>query len=152
MLLRQRPFRRAIGAALAAAATVACSSGTGPGDDRLASFSVAAAGSPEGRKLGATSPPTVRVSEGRIEVVGIALTPNPCYDVSASTARDGQRITLTLRARANSAVCIQPLGGLAYRAAIADLAPGTYHLSVVHPYTEPDWKAGEVLARDVTVP
>jgi len=125
---------------------LACSSTTGPADVSHPEF-VAALANTAGAPSNATSPPTVHVSPGRIDVDGILPTPTPCYDLTAELGRADRRLTLTVTARDRGGVCIQVLANFAYAAKLDGLESGLYQLTVEHAYED---ARGEI-RRTVTV-
>ena len=127
-----------------------CASLTSPDRERPP-FRVGLVNSPEAPE-GATSPPTVRVREGGLEVLGIISTPYPCYDIDASLERDGRRLAITVTARGQNVMCIAVLGAFAYSVDVGDLAPGSYRVTVAHTYPGTGWPATEVLDEVVAVP
>ena len=133
----------------------ACSSSTGPSPDPGLHFVAVHRNAPEAPDW-ATSPPTVRVSSGRIDLAGIIGTGSPCQDLRAESDRDGARLTLTVVARSQNVPCIAILGSYAYTAALDDLAPGAYQLVVEHAWEDHGgvrWRAPEiVLDQAVAVP
>jgi hypothetical protein len=132
-----------------------CSSSTEPSSDPGLRFVAVDRNSPQAPDW-ATSPPTVRVANGRIDLAGIIGTGDPCYDLRAESDRDGQQLTLSVVARSQNVPCITVLASFAYTASLDDLAPGTYELVVEHAWEDHGgvrWRAPEVvLDQAVTVP
>ena len=133
---------------------LACSSSTGPRGEPHVAFTAVDAVSPDAPDW-ATSPPSVRVSAGRIDVAGLIGTGNPCYDLRAETDRASHRVSLTVIARQRDVACIQVIARFAYLATIDGLDAGSYELVVAHAWEDSRGTRREtqqVLARTVTVP
>lgn len=113
---------------------LACSSTTEPRGPRV-DFTAVNAVSPDAPDW-ASSPPSVRVAPGRIDVAGILDTGAPCYDLRAETDRGARRITLTVIAREQNDACIRILASFAYRATIDGLAADRYELVVAHAWED----------------
>ena len=128
-----------------------CAASTAPDPERPA-FAWGHVGSP-GAPEGATDPPTVRVREGGLEVLGIITTPHPCLDVSAELERDGRTISLAITASSDRLeLCIGVLGRFAYAADVPDLEAGSYRVVVTHVIPNSGWPTVVALDAEVVVP
>jgi hypothetical protein len=128
-----------------------CAASTAPERERP-EFDWGHVGSP-GAPEGATNPPTVRVREGGLEVLGIITTPHPCLDVAGELQRDGRTLSLTVTASSDRLeLCIGVLGHFAYAADVSDLEPGSYRVIVTHVIPNSGWPTTEVLDAEVEVP
>lgn len=137
---------------LALVLALGCASSTEPRRLYRPEFRAAPTTSPDA-PAGATRPPTLRVSAGTIEVLGIIDTPDPCEDLRALVSRTGLQLRLTVTARSQG--CVVPMvGSYAYAALVEGLAPGEYALDVTYAYEQPGARTrkGSVLAYLVTVP
>lgn len=141
---------RLTAACIALLLLAACGSSTSPERERPP-FSVGLVNSPEAPE-GATNPPTVRVREGGLEVLGIISTPSPCHDIDASLERDGRRLAITVSARGRNVFCIAVLGAFAYSVDVGDLDPASYRVTVAHTYPGTGWPTTQVLDEEVAVP
>ena len=100
---------------------------------------------------GATSPPTIRVQNGRLEVLGLIGTGTPCYDITAATLAADGTVRVEVTAAAQPVVCIQVLASFAYRVE-ASLPAGPQRIVVTHAYKLEDGSTREVIVvRDTTV-
>ena len=110
----------------------ACSSDFGPGLGSGTELPVELhllSGPPNGEP----GAPTVVASRGEIAVTGRIVANTPCQDLSATAERDEQgKLVLTVTATARNVICVQSLGAFSYTATVRDLAPGTYHLVLIH--------------------
>jgi hypothetical protein len=111
----------------------ACSSDFGPasraGTEQPVQLRIDASGSANGEPR----TPTVASSSGEITVTGRLIASNPCQELSATAEWNEQgELVLTVTATAQNVICIQSLGGFSYTATVRNLAPGAYHLVVVH--------------------
>jgi hypothetical protein len=88
---------------------------------------------------GATTPPTVRVAQGRVEIGGQLTTPDPCFDLSAAFVDSNRELRVMVNAAKKPGLCATVIETFAYRATIVNLLPGDYSLEVVHvrPNAEP---------------
>ena len=88
---------------------------------------------------GTTIPPTVRVSPGRIEILGQMVTPDPCFDLSAAFTNASHELRVLVNATKRPGMCATVIETFAYRATIVNVAPDDYSLEVVHalPNTPP---------------
>jgi hypothetical protein len=141
---------RSLLALLSLALLASCSSSTAPARE-LPDFAVGPVGSPDAPD-GATSPPTVRVTDGRMKVLGIVSTPSPCYEIGAGLERGGHTLAIEIVAQDQHVVCIGVLSAFAYRVEVADLAPGDYRVTVTYRYPETGWPTTTALDETVTVP
>jgi hypothetical protein len=133
--------------------TVSACSRSGVGRDvelTEPAFKVAPAES-ESAPEGAVSPPSVRVSPGHFEVLGLLSTPNPCQDIQASLPQVGAALTVTIQAHAQPGVCIQVLGRFAYQVT-EDIDPDTYTLRLTHTYPDTGWPDERAFQGSITVP
>lgn len=80
---------------------------------------------------GATAPPTVRVDAGRLIVLGIIGTPNPCHDLDAEWVAQDATAMVTVRASPRDVFCVAVLGTFAYRFE-RELPAGTRRILVAH--------------------
>jgi hypothetical protein len=128
-----------------------CAASTAPASERPA-FDWGQVGSPEAPE-GATSPPTVRVRPGGLEVLGIITTPSPCLDIAAAVERHDRTLSLTITASSDRLeLCIGVLGHFAYAADVPDLAAGEYRVIVRHVIPNTGWPVETVLDTEVEVP
>ena len=128
----------------------ACSSSTSPERERPP-FSVGPVDSPEAPE-GATNPPTVRVREGGLEVLGIITTGHPCHEIDAMLQRDDRSLAITIVAVAEDGPCFTVIANFAYAVEVDDLQPGSYRVTVAHSYENSGWPTTEVLDEVVAVP
>lgn len=97
-------------------------------------------------------PPTTAKGERRgIQVEGTMATPTPCYHLAAAADREGQVITLTVDARAESDDCGETPGTFTYHVNVGGLPPGAYTFRVLHAYRGGEWPHAWALERPVTV-
>ncbi len=141
---------RLTAACLSVFLVASCGLSTSPERERPP-FRVGLVNSPEAPE-GATNPPTVRVREGGLEVLGLISTPYPCYDIDASLERDTRQLAITLTARGRNVACIAVLGTFAYAVDVDDLEPGSWRVTVAHTYPGTGWPTTEVLDEMVDVP
>ena len=142
------PMLRLTAACFSLLLLAGCGSSTSP---EQPAFVVAPAQSPEAPE-GATNPPTVRVREGGLEVLGTLSTPQPCYDFDASLERDGRRLAITVTARGQGGGCIDVIAYFAYAVNVDDLEAGRYRVTVTHSYPGTGWPTTQVLDAEVAVP
>jgi hypothetical protein len=140
--------------------TAACSGafGTGPGagDKQPVVLRIDAAG------LDSTDPgtgelrtPTVATDSKQIIVKGRLSAGNPCQRLSAVAEwSEPGKLVLTVTAVAENVICIAAIAGFSYTATVQDLAPGAYHLVVVHATEAAGRQRHEsrVLETDIVVP
>jgi len=88
---------------------------------------------------------------GTVTVRGTIDTPNPCYALSGTAAREGSTLTLTVTARSNAEVCIQSIGTLGFDATLRGVPPGSYTLRVVHSYGGTGWETKTAMTQQVQV-
>jgi hypothetical protein len=88
---------------------------------------------------------------GTVAVRGTISTPNPCYALSGTAAREGSTLTLTVSARSNAEVCIQSIGTLGYDATLRGVPAGSYTLRVVHTYVGTGWETQTAMTQQVQV-
>ncbi len=88
---------------------------------------------------------------GTVAVRGTISTPNPCYALSGTAAREGSTLTLTVSARSNAEVCIQVIGTLGYDATLRGVPAGSYTLRVVHTYAGTGWETQTAMTQQVQV-
>ena len=128
-----------------------CAASTAPEVERPA-FEWGHVGSPAAPD-GATDPPTVRVREGGLELLGIITTPHPCLDVAAELERVDRTLTLDVSASSDRLeLCIGVLGRFAYAADVPDLEAGRYRVIVRHVIPNSGWPVETVVDREVDVP
>lgn len=96
--------------------------------------------------------PQVRVSEGRIDVLGHFRTNTPCWSLASRVERSGSTIVLTVTAMESAVdVCAQVITVRPYEARIAPLAPGVYTMRVMHEWSNGSQKPERVLETQVKV-
>ena len=88
---------------------------------------------------------------GTVAVRGTVSTPNPCYALSGTAARDGSTLTLTVTARSTAEVCIQSIGTLAFDATLRGVPAGSYTVRVVHTYGGTGWETKTAMTQQVQV-
>jgi len=133
----------------ALAALAACGS-PAAATPELSSFVAVPAGS-LGAPTDATSPPTVRVSAGRIEIFGLIDTPDPCQLLTAEFTRSSQDLHLRVSTRSTGGACILILGRFAYTAVIIGLPAGVYNFDVTHTYPDTGWPTSVVVTQSAKV-
>lgn len=127
-----------------------CGSSTSPVRERPP-FSVGLVHSPEAPE-GATNPPTVRVREGGLEVLGIITTGHPCHEIDAVLRRDDRSLAITIVAVAEDVPCLTVVANFAYAVDVDELQPGSYRVTVTHSYENSRAPTTEVLDEVVAVP
>lgn len=132
---------------------LACDSGvSGVADSkRLTPGFVAVDAKSTAAPAGATNPPTIRVSRGGIEVLGLISAPDLCQEVRGAIDRQAQVLTVTITAKAQLVVCAQAVGTYAYRVA-GDVPSGTYTVKIVHAYELSGWPTKIALQSTVAIP
>lgn len=129
----------------------ACATSTSPQPEDVP-FVVAPVHGP-GAPAGATNPPTVRVRDGGLEVLGIISTPSPCHDIDAELRRDARTLAIVVSARDDgSEACIAVLGEFAYAVDVDDLEAGAWRVVVTHAIPGTGWPTTTVLDAEVEVP
>lgn len=111
--------------------TTACSGafGTGP----LVEIPVELHIDSTGLASGNPAAPTATAAPGKITVKGQLITGDPCQDLNAVAGRNERGdLVLAITAVERNVYCVAALGSFTYTATVRDLAPGTYHLVVVH--------------------
>ena len=98
---------------------------------------------------GTTTPPTVRVSPGRIEILGQMVTPDPCFDLSAAFTNANHELRVMVNGTKRPGMCATVIETFAYRATIVNVATGDYSLEVVHAL--PNTPAASAVKQTVTV-
>jgi hypothetical protein len=88
---------------------------------------------------------------GTVAVRGTVSTPNPCYALSGTAAREGSTLTLTVTARSTAEVCIQSIGTLAFDATLRGVPAGSYTVRVVHSYGGTGWETKTAMTQQVEV-
>jgi hypothetical protein len=88
---------------------------------------------------------------GTVAVRGTISTPNPCYGLGGTAAREGSTLTLTVTARSTAEVCIQSIGTLAFDATLRGVPAGSYTLRVVHTYGGTGWETKTAMTQQVQV-
>jgi len=88
---------------------------------------------------------------GTVAVRGTISTPNPCYALSGTAAREGNTLTLTVIARSTAEVCIQSIGTLAFDATLRGVPAGSYTVRVVHTYGGTGWETKTAMTQQVQV-
>ena len=97
--------------------------------------------------------PQLRVSEGRVDVLGHFRTNTPCWSLASRLQRSGNVITLTVTAlEATAGACAQVITVRPYEARIEPLTAGRYTVVVVHEYASGSPKPEEVLRQELVVP
>jgi hypothetical protein len=126
-----------------------CSSGTAPGVESL-SFTAVLTRDPAAPR-DASYPPTVRGREGRVEVLGVITTSNPCQEVTGRVSRTGRNVRLTVTARSLPVFCFAVVATFAYTAVIDGLAPAVYAVEVFHAYENTESEPARVFVGAVSV-
>ena len=75
----------------------------------------------------ATTPPTVRVSQGRVEILGQLMTPDPCFDLTAAFTNANRELRVMVNATKRPGMCATVIETFAYRATILNLHQATTH-------------------------
>jgi hypothetical protein len=88
---------------------------------------------------------------GTVDVRGTVSTPNPCYALSGTAAREGNTLTLTVTARSTAEACIQSIGTLAFDATLRNVPAGSYTVRVVHTYAGTGWETKTAMTQQVQV-
>jgi hypothetical protein len=113
--------------------TTACSGAFGTGPGSRAEVPVELRIDSTGLAAGGSRVPTATAAPGQITVKGQLVAGNPCQDLNAVAGRNERgELVLAITAVAQNVICVAALGGFTYTATVRDLAPGTYHLVVVH--------------------
>jgi len=154
-------MRRLLAPLILVPALMACSMNT-PGDSGTGSGTPASGQSPTQPTGG---PVTVELTQrepggapdgatggtGTVAVRGTISTPNPCYALSGTAARDGSTLTLTVSARSTAEACIQSIGTLAFDATLRGVPAGSYTLRVLHTYGGTGWETKTAMTQQVQV-
>jgi hypothetical protein len=73
---------------------------------------------------------------GELFVLGHVMTPSRCYKLDFELGRNGQRLSLRIKATASTTPnCDQTAGAYRYTLAIYNLKSGAYNLQVIHDVT-----------------
>lgn len=98
--------------------------------------------------------PVLEVEErrGGFAVDARLSAPDPCRTISAELQGTGSEVVIEVEIRPTSGGgCLQIIGTFAYEAVVDGLAPGAYHLQVIHRYPSTGWPTATVLDRQVQV-
>lgn len=79
---------------------------------------------------GATEPPTVTASRGRLDVLGLIDLGTPCHELDAGLLQTGATLLVTVRVTPVGEVCVQVVDQFAYRTWIEGLPSGAYQVVV----------------------
>jgi hypothetical protein len=129
--------RRFLVSVLALAGAAGCASTPAVSNTNARFDFVAAPASAASAPSGTTAPPTVRVSQGRVEILGQLVTPDPCFDLSGAFTNANRELRVLVNATKRPGMCATVIETFAYRGTIADLPPGDYTLEVVHSAPNP---------------
>jgi hypothetical protein len=100
---------------------------------------------------GATTPPTVRASQGRVEILGQLMTSDPCYDLSATFTNVNRELRVQVNATKRQGICAMVIETFAYRAVIEPIPAGDYSLEVVHALPGSSTPTSSLIKQSVTV-
>lgn len=84
----------------------------------------------EDAPAGATEPPTITASPGRLDVRGLISLGTPCYELDAGLLQSGTTLLVTVRMTAVGDFCITVVDVFAYHTWIEGLAPGAYEVVI----------------------
>lgn len=127
-----------------------CGRSSSPVEQNPAAAVVAVAGS-DSAPSGVTSPPSLRVSDGTLTVLGVISTPDPCQSIRVFAERTGDARTVVVEATSRGETCIAVLGSFAYRY-VAALTPGSHRVRVEHRYRNTGWSTEVVRDTVIMVP
>jgi hypothetical protein len=100
---------------------------------------------------GATTPPTVRVSQGQVEILGQLVTPDPCFDLTAAFTNANRELRVMVNGTKRPGMCATVIETFSYRATIVNVAAGDYSLEVVHALPNSSTPPAPVVKQSVTV-